>query len=224
MVTINIKLDIKKDAWNWWNACNKISHGVDWKQRVGESLWKKIYGKTEKEAFKFLIPYLKKYYKEHKKVLEKNLAEAQKLFDDNAQEACSLMEKITGKQLYRKKFTCFLTTFPRCPYNYEKGYVWLCAVWSAKCYLGTFLHELLHFQFIAYCKNKQPVKNLSPRQFEYLKESLTVILNYEFKKYLCQKDKGYDLHQAFRKKLEILWQKNKNFNQLVKYGVEVLTT
>ncbi len=223
MVTINIKLNIKKDAWNWWHACNKVSHGVDWKKRVDKNLWKKIYGKTEKEAFKFLMPYLRKYYKEHEKDLDKNIEDSRKLVNDKFQEAYELMEKIIGKPLYRENFACFLTTFPRCPYNYKKGYVWFCALWPAKCYLGTFLHELLHFQFIAYYKNNPSIKSLSPEQFEYLKESLTVILNYEFKEYLCQKDRGYSQHQELRKKLEIFWRRNRNFNQLIEYGAKALT-
>lgn len=34
MSKIIVKQDIRKDAWNWWDACNKISFGVDWKQRI----------------------------------------------------------------------------------------------------------------------------------------------------------------------------------------------
>lgn len=58
MSNITIKLDPKKDAWNWWEACNKVSHGVDWKMSIDSDLREKIVGKTQDEAFSFLIPLL----------------------------------------------------------------------------------------------------------------------------------------------------------------------
>lgn len=223
MVKIKLKLDIIKDAWNWWDACQRVSHGVNWKKRIDRNLRKRIVGKTEEEAMNFLLPYLKKYYKEHKSELNKILKTGQSFFSKDGQKACKRMEKITSRPLYRKSFTCFLTTFPRCPYSYKKGYVWLCANWPPKCYLGTFLHELLHFQFFAYYQNRPLVKKLTKEQSEYLKESLTVILNEEFDEFLCQKDEGYKKHRKVRRKLELFWRQNKNFAQLVDYGAKLLT-
>lgn len=222
-VRIQVRLDIDRDAWNWWDACNKISHGVDWKKRIDRNLQKNITGKTKREAMKFLIPFLANYYKKHKKELNQAIREAKNIFKSKANYACKLMEEVTQHLLYRNNFTCFLTTFPRCPYDYKKGYIWLAAPRPAKIYLGIFLHELLHFQFYAYYRNKPPVKQLSLTQSEFLKESLTVILNYEFSQYLYQKDKGYKIHQGLRRKLENFWKKNKNFSQLVEYGAATLT-
>jgi len=212
-----------KDAWNWWEACNHISYGTDWKKRVPQKIWEEIHGKTFREACDFLLPYLRRYYKEHDKELRLISKEVQSLFTQYGQEACILMEDVTKHPLYRKSFTCFLTTFPRCPYSFQKGYVWLCASWPAKCYLGTFLHELLHFQFFAYYQNRKTVKKLSLEQKEILKESLTVILNNEFLPYLCQKDKGYIPHQALRKQLSKFWSQNKNLDALIDFGVRLLT-
>ena len=171
MVKISIKLDINKDAWNWWHACNHISHGVDWKKRIESNLWKNIYQKKFSEAEKYLLPYLNNYYRENKLNLSKVLEDARELFDKKASQACQLMERITKRKLYRDNFICFLTTFPRCPYDYKNGYVWLCSLWSTKCYLGIFIHELLHFQFFKYYRDNQLVKKLDNNQLEKLKES-----------------------------------------------------
>jgi len=176
-----------------------------------------------KEAMRFLLPYLKGYYKRNKKDLYKALCEANELFRKKTNSACKLMEKITQYPIYRNNFTCFFTTFPRCPYDYKKGYIWLTAPRPAKIYLNIFLHELLHFQYYAYYKNRPGVKKLSMGQSEFLKEALTVILNHEFLQYLHQKDKGYKLHQKLRKKLENFWKKNKDFPRLVDYGAAILT-
>ena len=47
-IRIQVKLDIRKDAWNWWDACNKVSYGIDWKEKIDNTLSEKIHGKTER--------------------------------------------------------------------------------------------------------------------------------------------------------------------------------
>ena len=53
----NIDQNLYNDAWNWWNACNTSSHGFDWKTKTDPEVLKHIYGKSKKEAYKFLIPF-----------------------------------------------------------------------------------------------------------------------------------------------------------------------
>lgn len=153
MNIIKVKIDIKKDAWNWWDACNKISYGVDWKQRIDKKLHAKIAGKTEKEALVFLIPYLNKFYK--KIHIEKKIEGVKKIFKQNNNTIFKRMEKITGRKIYREDFSIYLTTFPRAPYSYQAGYVWLPIIWPKETYIRTFIHELLHFQTYAYWQEKR---------------------------------------------------------------------
>ena len=89
------------------------------------------------------------------------------------------MEKVTGRKIYRNDFSIYLTTFPRGPYEYPKGIVGMPIVWLEETYIRTFVHELLHFQTYAYWK-KMCLKKLKNKEFEDLKEALTVILNEEF--------------------------------------------
>lgn len=213
-----IKLDIEKDAWNWWDAINSKSHGVDWKSRVDPKLWKPVYKRTQKQAYRYLMPFLRKYYQEHRRELKNIHLEAQKNFNKKLPKALADLALITKHPIYRKSFTCFLTTFPRMPYYYQKGYVWLYVGWPAKCYLGYFLHEALHFQFIHYYKNYQPVKSLTRAQFEHLKEAMTVILNYELRKYFYRPDRGYIKHFDMRKKLARHWQRHHDIDRLIDYG------
>ena len=81
MAQIEIKIDINQDAWNWWQARNQISHGVDWKQRIEEPLRFELAGKDRTEANVILLPYLEKYYADHQAELQTKLAEAQMHFD-----------------------------------------------------------------------------------------------------------------------------------------------
>jgi len=217
MPKIIVKQNIKKDAWNWWNACNKISYGENWKQRIDKKLQNNLVGKEKKQAFNFLIPYLKKLYK--KENISPKKQELQNIFKKHQKEIFTRMEKVTGKKIYRKDFTCFLTTFPRAPYDYHCGYVWIPIIWPRETYVRTFVHELLHFQTYAYWQ-KKCLKKITKEEFENLKEALTIILNEEFIDLIVWPDKGYKMHKGLREELLKFWKTNKNFDKLIDFGIK----
>lgn len=164
-------------------------------------------------------PFLENLYEEQKETIEKTKFYANKLFEEKFTTACLCMQKLTEKTIYRKDFTLFLTSFPRCPYNYEMGYIRVNFFADVKNYLGTFLHELQHFQVIHYYKDTL-MKDLTNEEFEFLKESLTVILNEECSEFLGRPDRGYDIHQDLRKELLSFWRSNSNFQELIIFGVQ----
>ena len=61
------------------------------------------------------------------------------------------------------------------------------------------------------------MSTLTSEQFEFLKESLTVILNVECKKFLAREDKWYPLYQDLRKNLSAFWSQERNFKALIAY-------
>lgn len=87
-----------------------------------------------------------------------------------------------------------------------------------------FLHELLHFQFIHYWRNNtdSQVSKLSDEQFEWLKESLTIILDEDFLPLIEFKDKGYEIHKPYRMALYEFWKANHDFDKLVNFGIKIL--
>ena len=218
MPKIIVKQNIRKDAWNWWNACNKISYGTDWKHRIDMRLQNELVGKTQEQSHSFLIPYLKNLYKKDNASQKKK--ELQNIFNQQQEKIFSRMEKVTGKKIYRNNFTCFLTTFPRAPYDYQHGYVWIPIIWPRETYIRTFVHELLHFQTYAYWQ-KLCLKKLTKGEFENLKEALTIILNEEFMDLIIWSDKGYEIHKNLREKLLKFWRANKNFDKLISYGIKI---
>ena len=217
MKTITIKLDLSKDAWNWWEACNKTSHGVNWREKISNELQEKIVGKNQQTAFDFLIPYLENYYKD--KNIEIFIKTLQIEFNNKKNKLFEIMERITANKIYRDDFTCFITSFPRFPYDYKEGYIWLSSKRPADYQLSIFIHELLHFQFFAYY-DEDIWSLVTPEQFARIKESVTVILNDEFEEITTVQDDGYEIDRNVRSKLLPEWRKHKNFKELLNFAVK----
>lgn len=217
-----IILNLDRDMDNWYRGCNGVGHGVVWSDRIEPELVEKIKDKSQDEAYEFLEPYLKQKYIDDKDKIGTFKLEEENIFDDKFIEACDRMVKLLGRPLYRNDFTIYLTTFPRAPYWYEKGATWMPIGWVEP--IRIFLHELLHFQFIHYWQKNHDsaVSKLTNEQFEYIKESLTMVLDEDFLPLIERVDRGYEIHKEFRKKLSEFWKTNKNFDELVEFGLKKL--
>lgn len=217
-----IKLDIEEDAWNWYVSCNRISKGVDWKKRMPKEVVGNIHGKTKEEAHDFLIPFLKQKYVDEKEQIDDYTKYINHQYQDKFIEACKKIVDLTSKPLYRDEFTIFLTTFPRGPYNYKLGYLWQYVGYKGT--IVNFMHEALHIQFFHYWYNNpnSAVSKLDDEQYEFFKESLTVILDEELYPLIEFSDRGYDMHKEFRKELHEFWKINKDFDKLVDFGLKRL--
>jgi len=106
-----IHQNIRQDAWNWWDACNSIDFGTDWSLKIDAQVTQKIKNKTQKQAYQFLIPYLRKKCQNEAKVLQKNKERIKKELDQKFSQACEKIVKVMGKPLYRQNFHFYLTTF-----------------------------------------------------------------------------------------------------------------
>jgi len=213
-----INFDINLDAWNWYSACNGVGFGVDWKQGIDSHVAENIVGKTESEAYEFLVPYIKRLCNDNN--TKRGEAFIRQRFEDDFANACTALEKITGKPLYRNDFCVRLTTFPRGPYNYEKGEFWLPIQWTNP--IANFMHEVLHFQTIHYWRNN-PTTTMSRQSdddFETLKEALTVVLDDSLVPPLEKPDVGYAIHGELRAVLHKHWQATHDFSDLIDFGVE----
>ncbi len=217
MPNITIKFDLVEDAINWWEAGNKISHGVVWKDLMKPELQDRIVGKTKEEALEFLFLYLGDYYKNRN--LEDYTKEIQAGFDSIKDSLFSRMESVTGHPIYRSDFTLFITSFNRFPYNYDQGYVWISDRGDIDKQVGIFIHELLHFQYFAYF-GERIWKELGPKLHGEIKEAMTVILNEEFKDITSVRDKGYLIHREMRDNLLKIWQKERNMERFIEQTIK----
>lgn len=217
-----IILDPEKDAWNWYDGCNRISHGMDWGKNIPAYILTEIRGKPKKEAFDFITLFLKQKYIDDNDKISASTKFIEKRFSEKFEKACLKLEKVMGKPIYRNSFSIYLTTFPRGPYDYNKGCTWEYIGWNNP--ITGFLHELSHFQFIHYWRNNHDsdVSKLTNEQFEWLKESLTIILDEDFLPLIECTDKGYEIHRPFRKVLYEFWKTDHDFDKLVDFGLRIL--
>lgn len=217
-----ILIDKKMDIENWFNGCNSTSHGVDWKSKAPQDVIDNVFNKTKKSAFDFLIPFLNQKYILESEKIDRYKSFINSEYENKYQKACQCVVDLLGRPLFRNDFTVYLTTFPRGPYSYNDGYILICIRWIDP--IKNFMHELLHFQFIHYWRMDpdSPVSKLSNEQFEYLKESLTVILDEDLIPLIESPDRGYEIHQNFRKELSEAWTINKDFQKLVEFGLEII--
>lgn len=228
--TYQIKYDLKKDIWNWYDALNNSFMGYNWIDNIDrqddKKIALKISGLKKSSVNIILKPYLEHQIQNPNSRLNRYLKIINLDFSQKYTDACLILEHLTQYPLMSNQFTFYVTTFPRSPYFYDKCEIFMynstAGFWSMP--IDGFLHEGLHFQFTYYWrKNKNsPVSKLNPDKFEYLKEALTVVLDKNLKPILTIPDTGYPHQQEFRRLLSKHWIKHHHFGNLIEYGLSIL--
>jgi len=221
-----IEFDLEKDIWNWYDATRHPSfEGLYWRDRVKDGFQKEFDKITKLPAGEAKIETRKFVKKLHEdKAGEYNSLKwwIENEFEKKFDYACNWLEKTTGRSLACKDFTIWLTTFPRATYSLEKSEMFYSIYWVRP--IENFLHEVLHFQLHRYWRenSKSPVSKLSEDYWEFLKESLTIIIDDDVRPLINFTDNGYLAHQEFRKLLHRQWQKCHDFNKLINFGLKNL--
>ena len=133
MFTYSIKLDKNKDVRNWRDWCNHISYWFDWTKNINPEYFdivQKLKNCTLEESYNIMDEFIDSLYNDRKKEIDLTIEYANLYFQKWFQKACECMEKITWKPLYRNDFTIYLTSFPRCPYNFEEWYLLIPFFWD----------------------------------------------------------------------------------------------
>lgn len=218
---IKITLNIEKDCYNWWTASQKSSHGVQWIKYLPKELRDKLIGTDYKRAKRLIMPFLEKLYKRERNGLSKYASRLGQFLNSYKNQIIKGIERITEKPIYRKTFIGYITTFSKGPYNTKKGEIGFIYKKSLKWQLTALIHELLHMQFETYYKKSLDAL-LTKKQFQYLKESMTIIINDEFKDIITQPDKGYPVHQKLREKIEKIWHKREGFQEFLDEAIKIV--
>lgn len=222
MPKVIFKFDIEEDAKNYWECANSNLHwGNDFTKSLRPEVLKKLKGKSWMKVKKETISMLMRGYQQNKEKNMEKLKVIQKKWDKMNDKYFKKLEDITKHKIYTKEFTCNITSIGRCPYNPKENSFMTNIFWKIEKILISCAHELMHLQFHYYFE-KPLRKKLSYEKFHDLKESLTVLLNIEFKNLFKEKDIGYPKHQKLRKYIMQKWKENPDFEKLLEECVEYL--
>ncbi|MFA5248346.1 MAG: hypothetical protein WC415_03815 [Patescibacteria group bacterium] len=229
MVKINFNYDIDKDSWSWVSiAKDKNLWGLDWRSEVAH-IPDDLLNKILKLNFKTAEVAAKQYIEKNPKAIIKHeivkiqILALQKAWRFVEKKYFEILESVIQKPIFIDSFGCYFTTGLMCPYN-EKENWFMVSMWhSIPFSITTICHEIMHLQFLHYFKAYLKKKGLKNNQIEDLKESLTFLLNEpEFNKIIMCKDVGYPEHIKLRKKLQNIWLKNKNFQNLIDEAIMIV--
>ena len=215
MPIVNIVFDKEKDLYNIWTTCNHPgSFGVDFKEKLS----KKIIEICHEKKFEDIKDNLEKHYSQiYNSSLTSEVAEAfAKSWGKIEKEYFRRLEKITSKKFPCKKVMAFLTTASRCPYDpkIESASFFINFFSGIPNAIKTCGHELMHIHFHN-TDWKYVEEKIGYEKTKDLKESLTVLLNLEFKDLLIAYDEGYPKHKELRGFIESEWKKEKDFKKLL---------
>ncbi len=228
MPEIISKYDIDKDWKNRWRAANSFTNG-NWVKSMpieDQEMVEKLKGLNEEETKKIITPYLEEKYQLNKEKMDEVVVKMTEYLNEQKAELFEAMEKLTRHSIDYELFTIYLTTLNRCPYSWQNGEIWMVDTkteYRKRNWTGIFAHELLHMQTHKYYENVEPMSKLTPKQFNDLKESLTFLLNHEFKGVDMRLDTWYPQHKELRKALEeYRLNSDKNFDDLIAFGCDYM--
>lgn len=229
MAKIKFGYNLKKDAWSWvLIAKNKNMWGLNWRQQIAH-IPDKLLEKIEKVGFsraqKIVENYIKKDpKKEYKnKVMYSEMQALGKSWRIVKKKYFKILSEITQKPIFSSEFKCYFTTGFVCPYNDKENWFMVSMWHSVPFSITTICHEIMHLQFLHHYKNYLKKKGLKNNQIEYLKESLTFLLNEpEFDNIILRQDNGYPEQQKMREKLRKIWRKEKDFQKFLDRSIKEL--
>lgn len=221
-VKVKIDYSINEDVNNWvrFLSLKRDLFGLKSKDlwKIDDSsLKKKLKGKSKKEMKDILLEYLSvNDFEKKEKVLKKDWQNIEKRY-------FKALADVTERKIYAQDFFVSLTTYYMCPYNTKKKWFMVSSSRPLSAQRLTIAHELMHLQFIHYYQKYCMDKGLTKKEFEDLKESLTVLLNYApFKSLVKAKDLGYKPHQKLRGYIAKEWKRNKDFKKLLDNSIEYI--
>jgi len=217
-MNINFEYNIEKDIENFIIVAKvkKIKNSslfLEEKRFLKYKMYFKKYGPiiNKDKLNEFINEYIKKNKinpAQKLKIIENKWMQISKIFWPRA-------EKIFKTKLPNKQIIGYLTIHNICGYNIRDNYFFITL--TSTCSNLIIMHELWHF-FTWYSFGKSFKENnvISKERYYDIKESLTEILNLEFKDLLGnQIDKGYFPHQKIREKVKKSWVKYKNIKKVV---------
>ena len=240
MISYRIFYDEIQDAWNWWNSIINYNQSKKLKTPAEKKLAKKIKSLSFGQSKPLILDFL--HQNPHN--VSDFQATMEQQFSEYFQPAIKKLEEVTEHPLFKDDLLNWrkkaitprsdikipeedllfpITTFPCMVVFYAEGVYFTYAkidneLWGMP--LDGTLHELLHLQCNAYWREDKnsSISTLSEDDYYALKESLTVILDEEWKPIITLPDCSYPEFKPLRDKLHRYWREHHDFEKLMQYG------
>ena len=220
--SVIFRIDKKKDLKNIWKACNsKSSYDYDFSKSISKNIVDLCRDQEYEKIKDKLKNMLRKVH--NSKIINEITISVNHSWKKIEKEYFRRMDIIMSHKLPNIKIKGYLTTISKCPYDPDKKEFMFNMFSSIPGILKIAGHEIMHLYFHQFYW-KPVEKEIGYDKTADLKESLTVLLNLEFKDLWFVKDEGYPKHHELRKFIEEEWKKDKNMNNLIKKCVNYLIT
>lgn len=206
---LTFKYNLEEDIRNFFIGSKSLGHNM--RPSKKHLLYQEQYGEelTEENLKKFINNYIK----ENNINIESKIKEFQDSWDKVNDEFLQRCEKIFKINLPCEKIDAYLTVNDRCGYSIVDNLFFVSVGTNQSKRIA--MHELFHF-YTWYAIGKElKDKNIGKQKYYDIKESLTEILNLEFKDLMECEDKGYTEHQELRKKIKEYWLEYKDIRKVV---------
>lgn len=200
--------DVEKDMRNWRTSFNSSNNPTP--SRMHQQYIDRYGLPFEQDKLRSLIDGI---------IEEKGIvvAEEIKRMEDDwhriEKEFIRRIEEMFGIKSTSSRMTAYLTTDVRCSYNLKEDYFFV-SIFS-KDTNRTIMHELMHFWTWYAFRGYVDSNKIDAAQYNDIKESLTVLLNIEFRDLMGDAiDNGYPQHQQMRATIEEEWRKSKDIRKV----------
>lgn len=217
MATVKFSINLREDAANWVRVgqMKRVQYGrslIDYTYDIPKPILKKIRALSRAKAITYVHRYLRGRqgnfmvdFQALKYFLEQHI-------ERYGTGLLNEIAKLTNRPIYRQKFFATFTLLQTCPYDPKRHWFMISAKANMARQVKIIAHEIYHLQFIHYYYDYCLKSGLSEKQFQDLKEALTVLLNEpQFRKYHLAIDVGYLAHQELRKKIAAYWPRRKSY-------------
>lgn len=190
-----VKYSAQKDAWAYVKQSASFASNIDTilEKFLPQDIFSKLKSdSSQKEKTKIIENHLQTFFKNNKEKFNIALQKFNNILQNKMENIIDELEKIYQIKLNYKKIVIYMTTFPRCPYNYKEKWFMVNIFENQDNQITTVKHELNHFFF--HKKFGAEERKIGFENFHRIKEAFTVIS--------LPNERGYSKHQNIRKNIK----------------------
>lgn len=229
MATVSFSIDLREDAKNWVRVAKlkRPTYGrslADLTAQIPPTVLRTARSLPRGRAITFVHHYLEGRQDRFLTDLRAMKALHEEYFRRRGTALLNTVARLVNRPIYTQRFSCTFTLLSTCPYDPERNWFMVSAKANMPSQLRTVCHEVLHLQFIhyyyRYCR-----RQLNEKQFQDLKEALTVLLNEpRFRRFHVALDPGYAAHAQLRTTIQRLWRRRRSFPEFLDRSIDATRT